>query len=53
MSDKQRLKTIQKDIKTIDKCIDMSIDYDEVDYLKIIKDHMIMVENELKENLHD
>ena len=34
MSDKQLLKTIQNDIKNIDKCIDMCIDDDGIDYLK-------------------
>ena len=37
MSDKELLKTIQNDIKNIDKCIDMCIDDDGIDYLKSIQ----------------
>ena len=37
MSDKELLKTIQNDIKNIDKCIDMSIDDEGIDYLKSIQ----------------
>ena len=37
MSDKELLKTIQNDIKNIDKCIDMCIDDEGIDYLKTIK----------------
>ena len=38
MSDKELLlKTIQNDIKNIDKCIDMCIDDDAIDYLKSIQ----------------
>ena len=44
MTDKQRLKTIQNDIKNIDKCIDMCIDDDGIDYLKSIQKHMRMEE---------
>ena len=40
MSDKQLLKTIQNDIKNIDKCIDMCIDDDGIDYLKTIQQNM-------------
>ena len=47
MSDKQRLKTIQNDIKNIDKCIDMCIDDDGIDYLKSIQKHMRMEEIKL------
>ena len=34
MNDKQVLKTIQNDIKNLDKCIDMCIDDEGIDYLK-------------------
>lgn len=37
MKDKELLKTIQNDIKNIDKCIEMSIDDDGIDYLKSIQ----------------
>ena len=37
MNDKELLKTIQNDIKNIDKCIDMCINDEEIDYLKTIK----------------
>ena len=37
MSDKELLKTIQNDIKNLDKCIDMCIDDDGIDYLKSIQ----------------
>ena len=47
MSDKQRLKKIQNDIKNIDKCIDMCIDDDGIDYLKSIQKHMRMEEIKL------
>ena len=40
MTDKQRLKTIQNDIKNIDKCIDMCIDEEGIDYLKSIQQNM-------------
>ena len=40
MSDKELLKTIQNDIKNIDKCIDMCIDDDDIDYLKTIQQNM-------------
>ena len=40
MSDKQLLKTIQNDIKNIDKCIDMCIDDEGIDYLKSIQQNM-------------
>ena len=40
MSDKELLKTIQNDIKNIDKCIDMCIDDDGIDYLKTIQQNM-------------
>ena len=48
MSDKELLlKTIQNDIKNIDKCIDMCIDDDGIDYLKSIQKHMRMEEIKL------
>lgn len=63
MSDKELLKTIQNDIKNIDKCIDMCINEDGIDYLKSIQKHMreqeiklikqIAFKKALKENLHD
>ena len=40
MSDKQLLKTIQNDIKNLDKCIDMCIDDECIDYLKSIQQNM-------------
>ena len=40
MKDKELLKTIQNDIKNIDKCIDMCIDDDGIDYLKSIQQNM-------------
>ena len=36
MSDKELLKTIENDIKNLDKCIDMCIDDEGIDYLKSI-----------------
>lgn len=46
MSDKEILKTIQNDVKKIDKYIETCIDDDTIDYLKIIK-------KTLKENQHE
>ena len=40
MSDKELLKTIQNDIKKLDKCIDMCIDEEGIDYLKSIQQNM-------------
>ena len=40
MSDKELLKTIQNDIKNLDKCIEMSIDDEAIDYLKSIQQNM-------------
>ena len=40
MSDKELLKTIQNDIKNLDKCIDMCIDEEGIDYLKSIQQNM-------------
>ena len=40
MSDKELLKTIQNDIKNIDKCIEMCIDEEGIDYLKSIQKNM-------------
>ena len=37
---KQLLKTIQNDIKNLDKCIDMCIDEEGIDYLKSIQQNM-------------
>ena len=47
MSDKQLLKTIQNDIKNIDKCIDMCIDNDGIDYLKSIQKELRKQEIEI------
>ena len=40
MNDKQLLKTIQNDIKNIDKCIEMCNDEDGIDYLKSIQENL-------------
>ena len=40
MSDKELLKTIQNDIKNLDKCIEMSNDEDDIDYLKSIQENL-------------
>ena len=40
MSDKELLKTIQNDIKNLDKCIEMSIDDEGINYLKTIQQNM-------------
>ena len=40
MTDKELLKTIQNDIKNLDKCIEMSIDDEGIDYLKTIQQNM-------------
>ena len=40
MSDKELLKTIQNDIKNLDKCIDMCIDDEGINYLKTIQQNM-------------
>ena len=40
MSDKELLKTIQNDIKNLDKCIEMCIDDEDIDYLKSIQQKM-------------
>lgn len=63
MSDKELLKTIQNDIKNIDKCIELCINEDGIDYLKSIQKHMreqeiklikqIAFKKALKEHLHD
>ena len=37
MKDKKLLKTIQNDIKNLEKCIEMSIDEEDIDYLKSIQ----------------
>ena len=37
---KQLLKTIQNDIKNLDKCIEMCIDEEGIDYLKSIQQNM-------------
>lgn len=63
MSDKELLKTIQNDIKNIDKCIELCLNEDGIDYLKSIQKHMreeeiklikqIAFKKALKEQLHD
>ena len=40
MTDKELLKTIQNDIKNLDKCIEMCIDDEGIDYLKSIQQNM-------------
>lgn len=40
MSDKELLKTIQNDIKNIDKCIEMAISVEAIDYLKSIQKNL-------------
>ena len=40
MSDKELLKTIQNDIKNIDKCIEMTISVEAIDYLKSIQKNL-------------
>ena len=47
MSDKELLKSIQNDIKNLDKCIDMCINDEEIDYIKSIQKHMRMEEIKL------
>lgn len=51
MSDKELLKTIQNDIKNIDKCIKMAISVEAIDYLKSIQENLRKQEIKLvKEN---
>ena len=40
MNNKELLKTIQNDIKNLDKCIEMSNDEDDIDYLKSIQENL-------------
>ena len=40
MTDKQLLKTIQNDIKNLDKCIEMFDSDDSIDYLKSIQEEL-------------
>ena len=40
MNDKELLKTIQNDIKNLDKCIEMCIDEEGIDYLKSIQKNL-------------
>lgn len=40
MSDKELLQTIQNDIKNIDKCIEMNISVEAIDYLKYIQENL-------------
>ena len=46
MSDKELLKTIQNDIKNINKCIEMCVSEEGIDYLITIK--QMMKEQEIK-----
>ena len=47
MSDKELLKTIQNDIKNIDKCIEMCDSDDGIDYLKSIQKELRKQEIEI------
>ena len=47
MTDNELLKTIQNDIKNLDKCIEMSIDDECIDYLETIKQNMRIQELEI------
>ena len=40
MSDKELLKTIQNDIKNIDKCVEMCISVEGINYLKSIQENL-------------
>ena len=40
MTNKELHKTIQNDIKNLDKCIEMSNDEDDIDYLKSIQENL-------------
>ena len=40
MTDKKLLETIQNDIKNLDKCIEMCIDEEGIEYLKTIQQNM-------------
>lgn len=40
MSDEKLLQTIQNDIKNIDKCIEMAISVEAIDYLKSIQENL-------------
>ena len=44
MSDKELLKTIQNDIKNLDKCIEMCSSDEGIDYLKSIKQNLMKQE---------
>lgn len=47
MSDKELLQTIQNDIRNIDKCIEMAISVEAIDYLKSIQQNLIKQEIKL------
>ena len=63
MNDKELLKTIQNDIKNLDKCIEMCIDEEGIDYLKSIQQNMreqeikilkrMAIKKALKEKQHE
>ena len=63
MNNKELLKTIQNDIKNLDKCIEMCIDDEGIDYLKSIQQNMreqeieilkrMALKKALKEKQHD
>lgn len=40
MSDKELLQTIQNDIKNIDKCVEMCISVEGINYLKSIQENL-------------
>ena len=63
MNDKELLKTIKNDIKNLDKCIEMCIDEEGIDYLKSIQKDLrkqeieilkrISIDNMLKEKQYE
>ena len=48
MSDKELLQTIKNDIKNIDKCIEMTISVEAIDYLKSIQENLRKQEMAIK-----
>lgn len=53
MTDKEILKTIQNDINNIDKCIEMTISVESIDYLKSIKENLRKQEISIKKALKE
>ena len=51
MNDKELLKTIQNDIKNIDKCIETCIDEDTIHYLYLIKQDMLIFKLEILKHI--